>query len=121
MALAACASTELDAKKPVELATPAAQPPGGLERPCASPARLAGKPMSAGAVERHWGKDRVSLVECGARHGALVKWRRARDSGLAGQALPELPKEPEEPALVAAEPAFRNPLAGLFGGAASEE
>jgi hypothetical protein len=116
MALASCASTALDAKKPVELATPAAQPPRGLERPCAAPTRLAGKPMSAGAVERHWGKDRVSLADCGARHGALVKWRRARDAGLAGQPLPEPPKEPEEPAPVAAEPAFRNPLAGLFGG-----
>lgn len=72
--------------------------------------------MSAGAVERHWGKDRVSLVECGARHGALVKWRRARDAGLAGQQLPDPPKEPEETAPVADVPAFRNPLAGLFGG-----
>lgn len=71
--------------------------------------------MSAGAVERYWGKDRVSLADCKARHGALVYWRRARDAGLAGQPLPEPPKEPEEPAPVAAEPLFRNPLAGLFG------
>jgi|GEM_PF-3004949 len=77
--------------------------------------------MSAGAVERRWGKDRVSLVDCKARHGALVTWRRARDAGLAGQPLPEPPKEQEEPAPVASAPIFRNPLAGLFGGPATEE
>jgi hypothetical protein len=77
--------------------------------------------MSAGAVERHWGKDRVSLADCKARHGALVSWRRARDAGLAGQALPEPPKEPEEPATITAEPLFRNPFAALLGANASEE
>jgi hypothetical protein len=78
MLLPGCASTRsaLDAKKPVELATPAAQPPGGLEQPCAAPVRLAGKPMSAGEVERHWGKDRVSLAECKGRHKAFADWRR---------------------------------------------
>lgn len=71
--------------------------------------------MSAGAVERHWGKDRVSLADCKARHGALVSWRRARDAGLAGQQLPDPPKDSDEPAPVAAAPFFRNPFAGLFG------
>jgi hypothetical protein len=123
MLLPGCASTKsaLDAKRPAELAAPTAQPPVGLERPCAAPARLAGKPMSAGAVERYWGKDRVSLADCKARHGALVSWRRARDAGLAGQALPEPPKEPEEPATITAEPLFRNPFAALLGANASEE
>jgi hypothetical protein len=114
--LASCASTRSDREPAKELATPAAQPPGPLEKGCARPARLAGKAMSAGEVERQWGRDRVSLAACAGRHAALIKWRRARDAGLAGQPLPEPPKEPEEPGPVAAEPAFRNPLAGLFGG-----
>ncbi len=118
MLLASCASTALDAKKPIELATPAAQPPAGLERPCAAPTRLAGTPMSAGEVERHWGRDRVALADCRARHSALVKWRRARDAGLAGAPLPELPKESEEPAPVAV---FSNPFAALFGAHNVEE
>jgi hypothetical protein len=59
------------------------------------------------------------LVECGARHGALIAWRRNRDAGLADQVLPDHPKEPEEPASI--ESTFINPLAGLFGGNASEE
>jgi hypothetical protein len=119
MLLPGCVSTRsaLDAKRPAELATPAAQPPAGLERPCAAPVRLAGKALSAGAVERHWGKDRVSLADCKARHGALVSWRRARDAGLAGAKLPDAPQEPEEPAPAAVEPLFRNPLAALFGSA----
>jgi hypothetical protein len=123
MLLPGCASTRsaLDAKRPAELATPAAQPPSGLERPCAAPVRLAGKPMSAGEVERHWGKDRVSLAECKARHKALADWRRKRDAGLAGQKLPDPPPDPEEPAPIAAEPAFRNPFAALFGANSSEE
>jgi hypothetical protein len=116
--LPGCASTALDAKKPAELASPAAQPPAGLERPCAAPVRLAGKALSAGAVERHWGKDRISLADCKARHGALVAWRRARDAGLAGAQLPDAPQEPDEPTPAAVEPIFRNPLAALFGGSA---
>jgi hypothetical protein len=115
--LPGCASTKsaLDAKRPAELASAAAQPPRGLEKPCGAPVRLAGKAMSAGEVERHWGKDRVSLADCKARHGELVAWRRSRDAALAGQKLPDPPQEPEELAPVAAEPVFRNPLAGLFG------
>jgi len=81
--------------------------------------RLTSKPLSAGAVERHWGRDRVSLVECGARHGALIAWRRNRDARLAGQALPESPKEPEEPAPI--ESTFINPIAGLFGAPATDK
>jgi hypothetical protein len=72
--------------------------------------------MTAGEVERRWGRDRASLAACAGRHAALATWRRARDAGLAGAPLPEPQKEPEEPAPAAsAASAFRNPFAGLFG------
>lgn len=121
MLLASCDSTGLgDAKKPAELASALAQPPAALEQSCAGPMRLARKAltegMSAGEVERVWSRDRTRLIECMDKFAALVRWRRSRDSGLAGQPLPAPPKEPEEPAPVAAETVFRNPLAGLFGG-----
>lgn len=120
--LASCASTELgDAKKPAELASALAQPPAALEQSCAGPMRLARKAltegMSAGEVERIWSRDRVRLIECMDKFAALVRWRRARDAGLAGKSLPALPKGPDEPS--EAPPAatdFRNPFAGLFGG-----
>ncbi|PPD10299.1 MAG: hypothetical protein CTY36_00460 [Methylocystis sp.] len=71
--------------------------------------------MTAGEVERRWGRDRASLAACAGRHAALAAWRRNRDAGFAGEALPEPPKEPEEPAPAApAASAFRNPFAGLF-------
>ncbi|WP_018407943.1 hypothetical protein [Methylocystis rosea] len=66
-------------------------------------------------MERRWGRDRASLVACAGRHMALAAWRRNRDAGLAGEALPEPPKEAEEPTRAApAASAFRNPLAALF-------
>lgn len=114
--LASCGSTG-SAKKPVELAAPAAQPPAALEKRCARPLRLAEKAMTAGEVERAWGKDRAAQAACAARHAALITWRRKRDTGLAGEPLPAAPAEPQEPPPAATEPgAFRNPFAGLFGG-----
>lgn len=78
--------------------------------------------MSAGEVERQWGRDRASLAACAGRHAALINWRRNRDAGLAGAPLPEQPKESQEPApSVEATTAFRNPFAALFGANASEE
>lgn len=41
--------------------------------------------MSAGEVERAWGQDRASLVDCGARHEATVSFYRNRDARLAGK------------------------------------
>ena len=58
---------------------------------------------------------------------AQVSWRRKRDAGLAGQALPEPPQVVQEQPNSAGDagasdaPAFRNPLAGLFGATATEE
>ncbi len=87
--LASCASTGSgDAIKPAELASALAQPPAELERSCAGPMRLARKAltegMSAGEVERVWSRDRTRLIECMDKFAALVRWRRARDAGLAG-------------------------------------
>lgn len=65
-----------------ELAHAAA--PGDLDAPCERPARLAGRAMPAGEVERLWGRDRVALVTCGDRHAANVRWRQKRDAGLSG-------------------------------------
>lgn len=101
---------------------PAAQPPGLLEKACARAQRLSGKAMTAGEVERRWGRDRASLAACAGRHAALTAWRRSRDAGLAGEALPEPPKESQAPApSVEATTAFRKPFAVLFGANASEE
>jgi hypothetical protein len=94
--LTGCAgSISFDGAPPRRLATKAAQPPAGLEKPCAKPARLPVRDLSAGEVERHWGKDRVALRECGARHDAHVKWRRNRDAKLAGESLPDAKPEEE--------------------------
>jgi hypothetical protein len=86
MALQACVSTgspNSSRTRPVrELAQSAA--PGDLDAPCARPVRLSGA-LGAGAVERLWGRDRASLVACGDRHAANVRWRLRRDAGLAGR------------------------------------
>jgi hypothetical protein len=88
LATASCASTgspDSSRTRPVrELAGAAAQAPGDLDKPCERPQRLPGRDLSAGDVERFWGRDRASLSACGDRHAANVRWRRARDAGLAG-------------------------------------
>lgn len=72
--------------------------------------------MTAGEVERQWGRDRASLAACAGRHAALAAWRRNRDARLAGAPLPEPTKAPEELATATpAASAFRNPFAALFG------
>jgi hypothetical protein len=75
----------VDVDPVVELRTVAAAPPPDLVRPCRSPGALAKGALSAGAVERAWAKDRVSLAVCRDRHGALVHFYAERDAGLAGQ------------------------------------
>jgi hypothetical protein len=54
------------------------------EAPGARRVRLGGAALGAGEVERLWGRDRASLVTCGDRHAANVRWRLRRDAGLAG-------------------------------------
>jgi hypothetical protein len=88
--LTGCAgSTNFDAAPPRQLAAQNAQPPARLEKSCDRPMRLPERDLSAGEVERYWGTDRVALRECGARHAALMKWRRNRDAKLAGAPLPK--------------------------------
>jgi hypothetical protein len=90
LATASCASTgspDSSRTRPVrELAGAAAQAPGDLDAPCERPQRLPERDLSAGEVERYWGRDRASLSACGDRHEANVRWRQARDAGLAGGA-----------------------------------
>lgn len=120
--LSSCNSTKYADHAPVVvLATPKAQPPKKLTKPCAGNVRLPPRALDEGETASLWGRDRKANADCGPRHSALVKWLHRRDAGLAGQPLPEPPKEPEEPALVADAPVFHNPLAALFGGHASEE
>lgn len=66
--------------------------------------------MSAGEVARIWSRDRTRLIECMDKFAALVRWRRARDAGLAGKPLPAQPAAPEEPV------ASQNPFAWVFDG-----
>ncbi|WP_018266537.1 hypothetical protein [Methylosinus sp. LW4] len=63
-----------------------AEAPGDLDKPCEKPSPLPPRALAAGEVERLWGRDRVALTSCGERHAANVRWRHARDAGLAGMA-----------------------------------
>lgn len=68
-----------------QLAEPIARPSPQLIQSCSSPVDLPERDMSAGEVERAWGQDRASLVDCGARHEATVSFYRNRDARLAGK------------------------------------
>ena len=71
----------MDAKPVVELIGAAV--PGVLSVPCDKPVGLPDAAMSAGAVERTWGRDRTALVSCGLKHQAVVSFYSERDRGLA--------------------------------------
>jgi hypothetical protein len=38
--------------------------------------------MTQQGVERYWSRDRAALVECGARHDALIAYYQDRDTRL---------------------------------------
>lgn len=82
----ACAgSVRLDTKPVSQLAGASAQPPAALTIPCDPPVPLPDSAMSAGAVERGWAQDRVSLMDCGTKHSDLLRFYQDRDAGLAGK------------------------------------
>lgn len=84
--LTACgASTRLDGKPVKELGTVFARPPAALEEECRDPVLLPDGPLSAGASERAWVDDRLSLVSCAESKAALSEFYRSRDAGLAGK------------------------------------
>jgi hypothetical protein len=88
LTLTACVgsgASVVDGKPVLELRSPRAVPPSELTRPCSGPQKLADGPLSAGAVERGWAKDRAALASCRAKHGAALKFYRRRDLGLAGK------------------------------------
>lgn len=66
-----------------ELGTAKAQPAAELRTACADPQTLPKAKMSAGQVERAWGRDRKALSECKDRHQKLDNFYQQRDAGLA--------------------------------------
>lgn len=64
----------------------AGEPDARLTAACSRPVDLPDGPMSAGAVERAWSRDRIALDDCRRRHGAVVIFYRERDAGLSGAA-----------------------------------
>lgn len=68
-------------------ALPAAAPapPESLLRPCNAPAALPGGALDGAQVARLWGRDRLSLAACAARHGALARFARAAADPPAGK------------------------------------
>ncbi|UXN70878.1 hypothetical protein N8A98_06740 [Devosia neptuniae] len=42
--------------------------------------------MTQRDIERYWGRDRLSLVDCAKRHAELNRYIAERDSGLRGGA-----------------------------------
>jgi hypothetical protein len=84
--LSGCGSSiQIDPKPITELSSPLADPPAGLSVGCERPVPVPDAPLSAGAVERLWAADRVSLAACGAGKAALSGFYRGRDAGLAGK------------------------------------
>lgn len=61
-----------------------AAPDSYLTIDCTPPGTLPDGPMTQRDIERYWGRDRASLVDCGARHGGLVKYYDERDAALRG-------------------------------------
>ena len=57
-------------------------PDSYLTEACPDPARLPSGEMTQRDIERYWGKDRASLVECGDRHEALRDYYAERDGAL---------------------------------------
>ena len=75
-------SARLDSRPVVELR--GADAPAALAQSCEGPADLKEAPLSAGAVERTWARDRSALASCARSQKAVVDFYKLRDQGLAG-------------------------------------
>lgn len=53
-----------------------------LTKVCPSTVVLPQRPLTQLEIETLWGQDRYNLVNCGARHKALVEFFKNRDDGL---------------------------------------
>lgn len=76
--LMACSASTKFVASPPSLS----HPPGSFEMDCADPVQLPNGPMKQRDVERHWSRDRASLIECGDRHAALRDFYQQRDGAL---------------------------------------
>ena len=78
LALASCApSTPL-----VVTAGLAARAPDALTQPCGSVQPLPNRGLAGGEIARFWGLDRMALVLCRRRHGALAAHVRAQEAAV---------------------------------------
>ncbi len=71
---------------------PDVRPPPEILRECAKPVKLVVRPgrntpirktLSAGETERLWRADRLALLDCGARKGAVQDFYADRDAAIA--------------------------------------
>lgn len=53
-----------------------------LTNVCPSTVVLPRRPLTQLEIETLWGQDRFNLVNCAARHRALVEYFKVRDDGL---------------------------------------
>lgn len=58
-------------------------PPPSLTVACPPPVDLPTGSLTQREVERHWIRDRISLLECADRHAALSIYYQTRDRALA--------------------------------------
>ncbi len=76
LALTAASCTCSTQSVPVQALKAVAPEP--LLRPCKPPVALVDQAIGAAQVAKAWGTDRVSLVECLARHGALSDFEQSK-------------------------------------------
>lgn len=85
MALALCASGLTccaPSRASVAIAPALARAPDALTQRCGDPQALPETGLSANAAARLWGRDRMSLARCAARHGALARHVRGQEAAL---------------------------------------
>jgi len=53
-----------------------------MTQECNAPVTLPDTALTQAQVVEHWLTDRAELMECGARHDALIDWYEQRDTAL---------------------------------------